>query len=241
MKVIKYLLIFYMCCPVITKGQSNIDIGNGTELNIGTGAEVCADSHSGSGVISGEGHFCGGSSALALTVIIQGFYDANTDIMIRDTLRVYLRSTSYPYGVVDSAKGYLNTGGNVTLNFPNAINGVNYYIQLKHRNSIETWSGAGQSFINSQLTYDFSTSGSQAFGSNMIQVDTSPIRYAIYSGDVNQDRIIDGGDLSLVDNDAFNSVSGYVQTDLNGDNFVDGSDLSIVDNNVFNGVIVVRP
>ena len=75
----------------------------------------------------------------------------------------------------------------------------------------------------------------------MIQIDTSPIGFAIYSGDINQDGIIDAGDLSLVDNDVFNSVSGYVNTDVNGDDFVDASDLSIVDNNVFNGVIVRNP
>ncbi len=45
----------------------------------------------------------------------------------------------------------------------------------------------------------------------------------------------------MVDNDAFNSVSGYVNTDANGDNFVDASDLSIVDNNAFNGVSLSRP
>lgn len=74
----------------------------------------------------------------------------------------------------------------------------------------------------------------------MIGVDTA-YKVCIFSGDVNQDGIIDAGDLSLVDNDAFNSVSGYVVADLNGDGFVDASDLSIVDNNAFNGIIVMRP
>ncbi len=67
------------------------------------------------------------------------------------------------------------------------------------------------------------------------------IRFAIFSGDVNQDGIVDAADLSLVDNDAFNSVSGYVSTDVNGDDFVDASDLSIVDNNAFNGILVRNP
>lgn len=75
----------------------------------------------------------------------------------------------------------------------------------------------------------------------MKQVDASPVRFAIYSGDVNQDGIVDAGDLSMVDNDVFNSVSGYVVTDVNGDNFVDASDLSIDDNNAFNGIIVRNP
>jgi len=60
-------------------------------------------------------------------------------------------------------------------------------------------------------------------------------------GDVNQDGIIDGNDLSLIDNDASNFVTGYVATDLNGDLFVDAADLSIVDNNSINAIVVIRP
>lgn len=74
----------------------------------------------------------------------------------------------------------------------------------------------------------------------MKQIDSSSLIFGIYSGDVNQDGIIVGSDLSLIDNDAFNSVSGYVVTDVNGDDFVDASDLSLVDNNAFIGVIVMR-
>ena len=44
-----------------------------------------------------------------------------------------------------------------------------------------------------------------------------------------------------MDNDAFSSVSGYVNTDLNGDDLVDATDVSIVDNNAFNAVSVIRP
>ncbi|MBK7159720.1 MAG: hypothetical protein IPH77_14580 [Ignavibacteria bacterium] len=66
-------------------------------------------------------------------------------------------------------------------------------------------------------------------------------KYCIYSGDVNQDGIIDASDLSEVDNDAFNSLSGYVRTDVTGDDFVDAEDVSIVDNNAYNSVSVIRP
>jgi len=75
----------------------------------------------------------------------------------------------------------------------------------------------------------------------MKQVDASPVRFAVYSGDVNQDGIVDASDVSTVDNDAFNSLSGYVTSDLNGDYFVDASDLGIVDNNALNAVSVITP
>ena len=66
-------------------------------------------------------------------------------------------------------------------------------------------------------------------------------RYCIYSGDINQDGIIDGTDLSLCDNDLFKSATGYIKSDVTGNGIVDASDLSLIDNNVFNGIILIRP
>ncbi len=55
------------------------------------------------------------------------------------------------------------------------------------------------------------------------------------------DGIIDAGDMSLADNDAYNFITGYVSTDVNGDDFVDATDLSIIDNNAFNTISLIRP
>lgn len=54
--------------------------------------------------------------------------------------------------------------------------------------------------------------------------------HANYDTDVNGDGITDSVDLALVDNDAYNFVTGYVNTDVNGDNQVDSHDLTLVDN-----------
>ena len=70
----------------------------------------------------------------------------------------------------------------------------------------------------------------------MIQVDNSPLTFAIYGGDVNQTGEVDASDLSTIDNDAFNFVTGYVNTDVTGDNVTDASDYAIADNNAFNFV-----
>ena len=78
-------------------------------------------------------------------------------------------------------------------------------------------------------------------GSNQSQVDASPLRFGMYGGDVNQDGVVDAGDLSAVDNDAAESLSGYVSTDVNGDDFVDAGDVSIVDNNAALSVSVIAP
>lgn len=175
---------------------------------------------------------------LQLTALFEGFYNNLINAMTGDTIKVYLRSIFSPYPIVDSAKGYLDSSGTATLSFQNAANSTPYYIIVKHRNSIETWSAGGNSFVNNSLTYDFTTSSAQAFGNNMKQ---KGIRWTIFSGDINQDGFVDASDLSEVENDVFNSVSGYVVTDVNGDDFVDASDLAIVDNNVFNFVSIRRP
>jgi hypothetical protein len=97
-----------------------------------------------------------------------------------------------------------------------------------------TTPSAPQNFI-------LSLTASQAFGGNQKLVDNSPLCYAIFSGDVNQDGTVDGTDVSTIDNDASNFDSGYVVTDLTGDDFVDGTDFAIADNNTANFVSMTRP
>lgn len=175
---------------------------------------------------------------LNLKALIQGFYDPITNKMVKDTVRVYLRSSTSPYTLVDSASGILDSNGMGSFIFPTAVNSVPYYIVIKHRNGLETWSASGNNFTAGSLTYDFTLSSSQAYGNNQILKGT---RYCIYNGDVNQDGIVVGSDMSLTDNASFNFLTGYLNTDLNGDNIIDGSDLSIVDNNAFNFIGVQRP
>ncbi|MDQ3021753.1 MAG: hypothetical protein M3R36_14455 [Bacteroidota bacterium] len=156
-----------------------------------------------------------------------------------DTITVSLRSTIAPYNLIETSKSYLNDSGIVSVNFAKAVNGVSYYIVVNHRNSIETWSkSGGEVFSGGVLNYDFTTAASQAFGSNMVLVGSE---YSFYTGDVNQDGAVDLTDLSLIDNDAFNFVTGYVRTDLNCDMVVDVSDATFADNNASNFVAVVRP
>lgn len=86
-------------------------------------------------------------------------------------------------------------------------------------------------FTGNSMTYDLISSAAQAFGSNITQVNTSPMRFAFFSGDVNQDGAIDLTDLTHVFNDASSFSAGYLLTDLTGDNNVDLTDLTIAFNN----------
>jgi hypothetical protein len=78
-----------------------------------------------------------------------------------------------------------------------------------------------------------------AYGDNQKQVETGV--WAIYSGDLNQDGIIDFIDQIGMDNDVFDYTFGYVVSDLNGDAIVDFLDQIILDNNVAAFIGVVSP
>jgi subtilisin-like proprotein convertase family protein len=182
------------------------------------------------------------TSTLSTNCLIQGMYDPATNNMIRDTMRIYLRNAASPYSVKDSDKVYVGILGGATGEFNNTDTGK-YYLQFKHRNALETWSAVTIGFdaFTQQYTYEFKADISNAYGSNMVQVDNAPVRFAFYSGDVNQDETIDASDLSLIDNDAINFAGGYIPTDLTGDSFVDATDFSIADNNAYNFVSIIRP
>nr|HMS65915.1 hypothetical protein [Ignavibacteria bacterium] len=177
---------------------------------------------------------------LNLTAVIEGFYNNSVNrLNLKDSVKVFLRNASPPFDVADSSQSVLDS---VTFSGSFIFNNVNsgsYYIELIHRNSIQTWSGLPQT-VTSGVTfnYNFSDSLNKAFGDNMILKGN---KYCIYSGDVNQDEIIDASDISLIENDVTINAEGYLPTDLNGDYFVDASDLSIADNNVTYSIQLIKP
>ena len=165
---------------------------------------------------------------LTLQALIEGFY-ANS---FNDTISVELSQTIAPYNKLAPVKGLTSTSG-VDFYLPKGGE-TSYYIVLKHRNSVETWSASTVATASFPLTYDFTSAAGQAFGSNMILVGG---KWCVYGGDLTsstpgvQDGLVDGSDLASVDNDNTNFITGYVVTDLTGEQIVDGSDLAIVDNN----------
>ena len=156
-------------------------------------------------------------------VLIEGLYNGTT--MIPDTVTVELRNVSFPYSLIDYAKINLNSSGQGNGKFYNAVNGTPYYLVLKHRNAIETWSASTQTFTNNILEYDFTTASSKAYGNNLKQIGS---KWCIYSGDVNQDGVVNSLDLNSVYIANFNGVTGYNATDVTGDLFTEISDLTKV-------------
>ncbi|MBL8008370.1 MAG: hypothetical protein JNJ56_12635 [Ignavibacteria bacterium] len=180
-------------------------------------------------------------SYVKISVIPEGYYNyLSNRLLKKENITVSLRQPVSPYEIVDSAVSRIDS-----LNFTNyfffriSSPGM-YYLSVKHKNCIETWSSIPIN-ITIDTTYDFTSAMSKAYGNNQKLVDTSPERYAIISGNVNGDAIIDAADLSAVENDAEDGLTGNLLTDVTGDNFVDAIDISIVENNAFTGAIIITP
>ncbi|MBL8006561.1 MAG: hypothetical protein JNJ56_03460 [Ignavibacteria bacterium] len=175
---------------------------------------------------------------LNIKIIPQGFYNTlNSKLNKSDTVRIYLRESVSPFRIADSSKAVIDS---VTFQgtFRFFVNPGSYYIVLNHRNSIETWSNLPFYIDETNYTYDFTTSYSQAYGNNLF---FNGSRYCIFGGDVNQDETVDASDLSSTENDAYISAAGYLKTDITGDNYTDASDVSIVENNAVSNVSSVSP
>lgn len=179
----------------------------------------------------------GNCKALDLTVLAQGFWDGSVTVL--DTFTVQIRSSVSPYNVLDEVKAVNNSSGNILADVGNISGGSSYYIVVDQRNTLTTWSAGTPSLSGQTLTYDFTTDVTQAYGTDAEILWNS--EWCLWSGDVNKDGIIDGGDIAPTDNDVAAGTVGYVPTDVTGDDFVDSSDLSIVENNAAISPFVQNP
>jgi len=187
------------------------------------------------------------STTLNLKLYIQGYYlssglmrpvllneGVGTVTTLTDSIDVQLRQSASPYSLVNTRRVGLNTNGTATAIFP-ALTGT-YYIVIKHRSALETWSGTP---VPVSGTYDFTTSASKAYGGNMIQVDAG--QWGLYSGDLNMDSNIDLLDLTDLENDILNFGFGYLVTDINGDGNSDLLDAAPIENNINDFIFSIRP
>ncbi len=181
-----------------------------------------------------EGYYKGGS--LMESVLFNQGVSAN--IALTDTIEVELRNMTSPYGVVASKKVILNTNGTAACLFTPFVSGT-YYIAVKHRNAVQTWSSTGVTVGAAPVTYDFSNAITKAYGSNQSPVGGGV--FAFFSGDFNSDENIDLGDLSLLEADITNFQFGYFATDINGDGNVDILDSPLEESNIINFVFSNHP
>ncbi len=175
-----------------------------------------------------------------IKIFPEGFFDINNQrLRMKDTVKVYLRNSGPPYTVADSAKGVMDSVSfNSSLKFHTNLSPGNYYLEMRHRNSLETWSAAPVNYLfGSKVYYDFTGTVNSAYGNNLKSIGN---RWGIYSGDVDQNGFIDLTDEIRIYNKANNFLTGYISEDCNGDSVVDLFDLLISYNNavLFIGRIV---
>jgi hypothetical protein len=192
-------------------------------------------------------------STLDIKLHTEGYYDAagfsrpvlfnqgvdlNPASTLVDTMLVEWHETFAPYNVVYSTTGIVQTNGHMLLDFPASLNGNPYYIAVKHRTALETWT-ANPVMMSSNVSYDFSTSASLAYGNNQREIASGI--WGFYMGDMNQDGVIDGLDFVVWETDNLNFSAGYFVSDLNGDGVVDGLDFLYWESNNLAFIGLMKP
>jgi hypothetical protein len=207
------------------------------------------------------------TKTLTLKVYLEGYYEAASGMLrkaqdvtadgteqmdkwtgtIVDTVGVMLVQDlgSWPDPIPYDYQAHgiaLNTDGTIVLpSIPASMSG-NYYIIIRHRQSVETWSASTVSFSGSSVSYDFTTAATQAYGNNEKRLVLESNIYGIYGGDIkssagSQDGYVDIFDNNSVFNQAQLSAYGYIPEDLTSmtggpEGYVDIFDMALVFNNM---------
>jgi hypothetical protein len=190
------------------------------------------------------------SAVLNINAFLEGLYigssamnaapfnsDGITSNTIADTITIVLHD-KITYDSVYAVIGTIDVAGFAQVNLPSNLVGESYYIAVKHRSSIETWT-ADTVVFTSNTSYDFTDDPAKAYGANMVDLGSGV--YGFYSGDINQDGSIDFLDYPDLDLGSLNGDLGYLVTDLNGDASVDFLDYPMIDANSLFGIVILRP
>ena len=185
------------------------------------------------------------------SVMLEGLYNGNSTMRqaqdetgahwpteIADHITVELHDAANYSTIIYTATDIpLSISGNASITVPGNFNG-NYYVTIKHRNSLETTTALAVSFVGSTINQSFGNPANVYGGNLQMMIDG---KYAIFAGDVNQDGGIDLNDMIPVDNDASNYLYGYLNTDVNGDGIIDLNDMIKIDNNSANYIGTAHP
>lgn len=189
-----------------------------------------------------------------LIAFIEGFYfnhsmpgsffnnpSVITEKTVVDIIQVELHHNTFPYDLAFVNNALINTDGTAKVLFPVSTIGNTYYIVIKHRNSIETWSASPVNISALGVSYNFSNAANKAFGNNLSNMGNGV--FAIYSGDLNQDGSIDFADYPSLDfaNQYPYGILDYDANDINYDGSVDFADYPLLDINSSISIYSIRP
>lgn len=191
------------------------------------------------------------SNRLVFKVFPEGLYAGNNNLQkalsqsgyqfpgpISDVIGLKIHSgTNYARILYAQDSISLDTMGIASLLVPGFIVEPSY-LCLHHRNCIPTVSSIPMSFNRSPLFYDFTTSSSKAFGNKLKEMDGV---FVLYSGDVNEDGLIDLLDMLQITTHSNLFSMGYMVEDLNGDGGIDALDMILCDNNAALKIQAVTP
>ncbi|MEI8203563.1 MAG: hypothetical protein WCH34_11155 [Bacteroidota bacterium] len=133
----------------------------------------------------------------------------------------------------------LYTNGIATMTSSCANNG-NYFIAIKNRNHLQTWSAIALPFSSAFVSYDFTTDMMQAYGVDA-QKQLALNKYAFYAGDLNENGTINSDDFNILDQDLMLGIIGFTPSDMNGNGWVDADDFNLFEPNFVRGISAQFP
>jgi hypothetical protein len=179
---------------------------------------------------------------IAVRFFIEGYYSGNgqmtavlnnagisSSTTACDSITIILHQSNSPFTTIATVHALVLTNGWVEAELSPSLIGQSLYLEIDHRNAVTTWS-ALPIVITQTTSYDFTNAANKAYGDS--QKDLADGSFAFYSGDTNDDSVVDFLDQVIVDNDVALFAGGYIPSDLTGDGVVDFLDQVILDNNV---------
>jgi hypothetical protein len=187
-----------------------------------------------------------------MKVYLEGLYDPGTGAMRKamddsgehfggttaDMIDIKVTEAASPSTIAGVTTNVLLNQNGTCQPILNRIPEGDYYLAVKHRNSIETWTSAPVNLGTAPVSWDFTDDIGKAYGNNLKEMSGT---FVIYGGDVNQDGAADGLDMIALENQAANFGAGYLPEDINGDGSTDALDMIVLDNNAAAFVAAVLP
>lgn len=154
--------------PIVNSGSSKLNSSNVKPLLIGNSLSTPPDSTGIDSLVAGnytlqitDAYGCVVNSTyplqdplnpcsvtISLRLFLEGFYTGsntmtaviNQSAQLTDSVRLELRDTIAPFAIQHVGTGVVNSSGYVDFVFPPTLWQQSYFLVVKHRNSIETWS-----------------------------------------------------------------------------------------------------
>ncbi|MEI8204055.1 MAG: hypothetical protein WCH34_13625 [Bacteroidota bacterium] len=205
------------------------------------------------------------AKSISLNLYLEGLFDISSSKMVEaqdidwgtgstfpkygvgiaDRIQVDLFEENPPFNPVGvSISGIdLSTDGLATFQISPTNNG-NYYIRVRTRNHLETWTAIAVPFNTATIVYDFTTNALKAYqapGGLDPQVMVGDNLYAFYLGDLDQSMSVDFDDFNVFEPYLNEGTYGFNIADFNGNGLVDFDDFNLFEPRLNEGPFTQYP